>query len=51
MMPRAIRSLSSSASCAAVISVMSRPMKKCRRTGSDQVPIQASDDDPAVLWT
>src|SRR5258708_2288597 len=31
------------ASCASRISVMSRPMKKCRRTGSDHVPIQASE--------
>ena len=50
-MPRASCSLSRSDSAASRLAVMSRPMKKCRFTGSDQVPIQVSTTGRPSRWT
>ncbi len=50
MMLRASCSLSCSVSWASRLSVMSRPMKKCRCTGSDQVAIHDSITTRPSLW-
>ena len=50
MMPRASCSLSRKVSCARRLSVMSRPTKKNRLTGSDHVPSQDSHTSRPSLW-
>ena len=50
MMPRASCSLSRNVSCACRLSVMSRPMKKYRLTGSDHAPVHDRVTIRPSLW-